>query len=89
MYSHCKNDPSLILDWDGNLHAVVVQGRRQLLAVTAGKTGQKSAPSDQNSVDTLELTLFITPCCCHVDLDKFLHIFGIGLKLDLEAFLQI
>lgn len=37
MYSHCENDPSLILDWDGDLHAVVVQGRRQLLAVTVGK----------------------------------------------------
>lgn len=39
MYSHCENDPSLILDRDGDLHAVVVQGRRQLLAVTAGKAG--------------------------------------------------
>lgn len=89
MYSHCENDPSLILDRDGHLHAVVVQGRRQLLAVTAGKAGQKSTPPDQNAVKTLEVELFLTPCRRHVDLDKFLHIFRIGLELDLEAFLQI
>lgn len=53
------------------------------------KQDKNQHPPDQNAVKTLEVELFLTPCRRHVDLDKFLHIFRIGLELDLEAFLQI
>lgn len=39
-------------------------------------------------VKTLEVELRLTPRRCHVDLDIFLDVLGIGLEFDLEAFLQ-
>lgn len=43
---------------------------------------------NQNWGKTLEAEVFLTPGRRHVDQDKFLHVFRIGLELDLEAFLH-
>lgn len=85
MYSHSEYYSSLIRDRDGDLSAVVMQGRRQLLAVTVRKAGSKN---DRHRTKTRGVELLFTPRCRHVDLDKFLDVFGIGLEFDLEAFLQ-